>query len=139
MLLERQVRRVFDRNCWQRVTYFRPVAPAEYDAHCAAAKAAGATPSLRQACGDLRTGAQLLADASVDQRMMLARLCRSRRGRAWLGQLAGEVRQLFAPRVRAALVALAEDAELAALARMLEERPWPPDDGRGGIGSGVDS
>ncbi len=103
MLLERRVRRVFDRHgrCWQRVTCFRPVAPAEYDAHCAAA-IDSRPPSLRWSLGDRRAGEQLLADAVLDRRVTLARLRGSRRGRAWLGRLAAEVRQRFGQRVRAA-------------------------------------
>jgi hypothetical protein len=123
VLLVRLVRRVFDRNgrCWKRVIQCFPVAPVQYDAHCADTVAAGATPSLRRACGDLRTGEQLLADTAADSRVTLARLRMSRRGRALLDQLAAEVRRRFAPRMRAAAEAVAGDAELAAWARMLQE------------------
>ncbi len=135
MLLERLVRRVFDRNglCWQRVTRCRPLAPAEYDAHCAAAAetdfAAGRLPSLRWSLGDRRTGAQLLGEMADDRRLTLARLRGSRRGRVWLGQLASEVRRRFARRVEEAAAALEKNTELAALALRLQERPWPPGDG----------
>jgi hypothetical protein len=133
VLVERLVRRVFDRNgrCWQRVTHCRPVAPAEYDAHCAAADAAaggpaGRPPGLRWSLGDRRTGAQLLGEAAADRRLTLARLRGSRRGRGWLGQLAAEVRRRFAPRVRAAAAAAAADPGLEAWARGLAEQAWPP-------------
>ena len=78
MLLVRLVRRVFDRNgrCWQRVVTCRPVAPADYDARCAAADAAGAErrPSVRWSLGDRRGGAELLAEMAADRRLTLARL-----------------------------------------------------------------
>ena len=105
--MERRVRRVFDRNgrCWQRVVTCRPVAPAEYDAHCAAADAdfgAARPPSLRWSLGDRRAGAALLADAYGDRRLTLARLRGSRRGRKWLDHLAAEVQRRFALLVQAA-------------------------------------
>ena len=72
---------------WQRVVFHRPVTPADYDARCAAAAAAGHPPSLRRALGDHRSGAALLADAGADRRATLGRLRRSRRGREVLSQV----------------------------------------------------
>jgi hypothetical protein len=104
LLLERRVRNVFDRNgrCWQRITQYRPVAPAEYDAHCAAVAATGQPPSLRRSLGDWRAGAQLLEEAAADRRVTLARLRKSRRGREFLGQLAAEVLRRFRSRLQVA-------------------------------------
>jgi hypothetical protein len=124
ILLERRVRRVFDRNgrCWQRVTCFRPVTPAEYDAHCAACAAAGRPPSLQWLLGDRRTGAQLLGDAAADRRLSLARLCGSQRGRRYLDQLAVEVRRRFESVIQAA----ANEEEDVSWALGMIECPWPP-------------
>jgi hypothetical protein len=121
VLLERSVRRVFNRNgrCWQRVTYCRPIAATEYDAASDADCAAGRPPSLRRSLGDLRTGAQLLDELAADQRLTLERMRGSRRGRAWLGQLAAEVRRRFEPRLP---VQAAADED-AAWARVLIEHP----------------
>jgi hypothetical protein len=104
LLLERRVRNVFDRNgrCWQRITQCRPVAPTEYDAHCAAVAATGRPLSLRRSLGDWRAGAQLLEGAAADRRVTLARLRGSRRGREFLGQLAAEVRRRFRSRLQVA-------------------------------------
>ncbi len=114
LLLERRVRNVFDRNgrCWQRITQCRPVAPAEYDAHCAAAAAAGRPLSLRRSLGDWRAGAQLLEEAAADRRVTLARLRGSRRGREFLSQLAAEVRRRFRTLLKAA-AAVTEDVDKA--------------------------
>ncbi len=137
------MRRVFDRHgrCWQRVTCFRPVAPAEYDAHCAADAeadaAAGRSPSLRWSLGDRRTGEQLLGQMVADRRVTLTRLRGSRRGRAWLSRLAAEVRQRFGQRMRAAAAAGMErgsardsgagmEEEVAARVQGIVEDPWPP-------------
>ena len=50
------------------------------------------------------------------------------------------MRRRFAPRLRVTTAATAGNAELAALVRMLQEQPWPPDDGscavEGGVGGG---
>lgn len=79
VLVERLVRRIFDRDgrCWQRVAYYRPLAPAEYDA-----RRAGRPADLRREIGDKRDGGVLLADAAADRGVTLARLRGSRRGRA---------------------------------------------------------
>jgi hypothetical protein len=128
MLVERMVHRVFDSHgrCWQRVSYHRPLTPAEYDARCAAAAAAGRPASLRWALGDERCGAELLVGLTADRRATLARLRGSRRGRVALGELAAEVRRRFAPRIAAARAAAEACPETAAWARRLKERPWSP-------------
>jgi hypothetical protein len=128
MLVERMVHRVFDSHgrCWQRVAYHRPLTPAEYDARCAAAAAAGRPASLRWALGDERCGVELLVGLPADRRATLARLRGSRRGRAALGELAAEMRRRFAPRIAAARAAAEACPETAAWARRLKERPWSP-------------
>ena len=144
VLVERNMRQDFDRlgRCWQRVVICRIISPAEFDARCdtavSLAKAVGSggsggneggrrpAPSLQWALGDHRCGAQLLVDAAADLRLTLVRLRGSRRGRALLDRLAVEVLLRFGPRMRAAREAVDGDAALAAWARRMVARPWPP-------------
>ena len=128
MLVERLMRRVFDRNgrCWQRVAFCKVLTPAQYDARCAAVEAAGRPATLQRALGDLRTGAELVADVHIDRRLSLGRLVASRRGRECLRTLAAEVERRFGPRVSAARDVVDGCSHARRWARELEERPWPP-------------
>jgi hypothetical protein len=117
-LIERRTERVFDskgRN-WQQVVYSRRMTPEEYDAVCERLPASAI--SLQRAAGDLRTGAQLLADMPADRSVTIAGLAGCERGRALLSRLAAEILQLFAPLIdrSAAVLAADTDSELHDLA-----------------------
>ena len=82
--------------------------------------------SLQRALGDVRGGEELLASAEDDmRRLTLVRLRRSRRGRAALAELAGEVRRRFGPAVRVAREIVETCPEVECWARRLVNRPWP--------------
>jgi hypothetical protein len=74
-----------------------PITAAEYDA--AAQRTPGAC--LHRACGDLRTGAQLLADAAADARVRLSSLAHSADGCTLVRQLIGILRCHLAAYARA--------------------------------------
>jgi hypothetical protein len=132
MLVERFVSRVFDRNgrCWQRVTFHRLVAPAEYDANRAARAASGRPKCLRQAIGDERKGAELLAEAEADLLPTLASLLGTDEGRTTLDRLAEEVKLRFARRVAVARACAERCPNMAQWLRALVEdyrlSPPPP-------------
>ena len=126
-LVERRVRRVFDYRgrLWQRLVFYRPVHPAEYDARCAAAAAPGDV-SVQRGLGDTRSGAELLAEAAADRGATMGRLLGSARGRAMLDGLAAEVQRRCAGAVREAQEVVAACPEVEEWARGLVDRPWPP-------------
>jgi hypothetical protein len=74
-----------------------PITAAEYDA------AARLTPAacLNRACGDLRTGAQLLADAAADARVRISSLAHSAEGCALVRRLVAALRCHLAAYARA--------------------------------------